>query len=294
MTGQNDAYLSGYRGTPQEFVSCAKYGFLYQGQYFAWQDKRRGAPSLGLAPKHFISFLESHDQVANLGRNMRMHQLASPGLYRALKGLLLLSPQTPMFFQGEEFGSTSPFPFFAGHTGELAEAVHAGRAEFLAQFPGVEMTGRRTVPNPSDPDTMRICQLDWSQRERNRASLALHCDLLRLRREDPVISRQAAASAVELDGAVIAPLAFCLRFFSDEHGDRLLVVNLGIGLDLSPAPEPLLAPTSGKEWATLWSSEGADYGGYGTPPLDAEGQGWRIPAHIAVLLAARDVEEARS
>ena len=42
MTGNNEAYLSGYRGAPQEFVSAAKYGFLFQGQYFAWQKQRRG------------------------------------------------------------------------------------------------------------------------------------------------------------------------------------------------------------------------------------------------------------
>jgi maltooligosyltrehalose trehalohydrolase len=292
MTGNNEAYLSGYRGTAQEFLSSAKYGFLYQGQYFAWQEKRRGTPALRLPAKHFVSFLESHDQIANLARSMRMHQLASPGVCRALKGLLLLSPQTPMLFQGEEFASTSPFPFFAGHSGELAKAVFAGRAEFLAQFPGVEASGRRTVPDPTNPETMESSRVKWIEREQNAMTLALHRDLLRVRRSDPVISRQAGAATGELDGAVIAPQAFCLRFFSDEHGDRLLVVNLGIRLDLSPAPEPLLAPPAGKRWRMLWSSESVEYGGYGTPRPDAEGAGWNIPAQATVLLAARDVEAA--
>ena len=78
--------------------------------------------------------------------------------------------------------------------------------------------------------------------------------------------------------------AFVLRYFSRTHGDRLLVVNLGIGLGLDPAPEPLLAPPAGMRWKTKWSSECVEYGGYGTPPLDAEGQGWRIPAQATVLL----------
>ena len=94
--------------------------------------------------------------------------------------------------------------------------------------------------------------------------------------------------------AVIAPEAFCLRYFSAEHGDRLLVVNLGIRLDLAPAPEPLLAPPAGKRWRMLWSSECVEYGGYGTPRLDQEGSGWHIPAQAAVLLAARDVDEPES
>jgi maltooligosyltrehalose trehalohydrolase len=288
MTGNNEAYLSGYRGAPQEFVSAAKYGFLFQGQHFAWQEQRRGTPALRVPGRHFIAFLESHDQVSNLARSMRAHQLASPAQCRALKGLLLLSPQTPMLFQGEEFGASAPFPFFAGHTGELAKAVYKGRAEFLAQFPGVKESGLATVLDPADPRTMEKCRIDWRQREENRRSLALHRELLRLRREDPVISRQPAADPRERDGAVIAPQAFCLRFFSEEHGDRLLVVNLGIGLALDPAPEPLLAPPAGKRWQMLWSSECAEYGGYGTPELDAEGAGWHIPAQSTVLLAASE------
>jgi maltooligosyltrehalose trehalohydrolase len=294
IAGNNQAYLSGYRGTPQEFVSAAKYGFLYQGQHFAWQKNRRGTSALRLAPKNFIAFLESHDQVANLARGRRRHQLANPGLSRALKGLLLLSPQTVMLFQGEEFGSTSPFAFFAGHSGDLAKAVHKGRGEFCAQFPDMKAAGIRAVPDPADPDTMHRCRLDWSERDTNQEWLSLHRDLLRIRREDPVISQQRGASSCALDGAVIAPDAFCLRYFADGEGDRLLIVNLGIGLDLAPAPEPLLAPPPGKRWKMLWSSESVEYGGYGTPPLDAEGKGFRIPAQVTVLLAARDVEEGRA
>jgi maltooligosyltrehalose trehalohydrolase len=284
MTGNNQAYLSGYLGHPQEFVSSAKYGFLYQGQHYAWQKQRRGTSSLRLAPKHFVNFLESHDQVSNLARSMRMHQLASPGMCRALKGLLMLMPQTPMLFQGEEFGATAPFPFFAGHSGELAAGVRKGRLEFLEQFPGVKHGGERTVLDPSDEETMRSCRIDWEERETNAASLLLHRDLIRLRKTDPVISAQCSAATGDLDGAVLDHHAFVLRYFSRTHGDRLVIVNLGIGLRLDPAPEPLLAPPAGMSWKTKWSSECVEYGGYGTPPLDAQGQGWIIPAQATVLL----------
>jgi maltooligosyltrehalose trehalohydrolase len=288
MTGTNEAYLSGYRGRPQEFVSAAKYGFLYQGQYYPWQKNRRGSSALRLSPKHFVAFLESHDQVSNLAHSMRMHQLANPKLCRALKGLLLLSPQTPMLFQGEEFSSTSPFPFFAGHSGELAKGVLKGRTEFLAQFPGVAASGAASVRDPSDPRTMQLCRLDWTERDDHDASLRLHRDLIALRKTDPVISTQRGAATGELDGAVLDDHAFALRYFSSEHGDRLLVVNLGIGLTLHPAPEPLLAPPAGHRWKMKWSSECIEYGGYGTPPLDAEGAGFVIPAQSTVLLIATE------
>ena len=65
--------------------------------------------------------------------------------------------------------------------------------------------------------------------------------------------------------------------------DRLLVVNLGLDLDLNPAPEPLLAPPEGMVWTTLWSSEDFRYGGGGTPRLETKNN-WRIPGHSAVAM----------
>jgi maltooligosyltrehalose trehalohydrolase len=290
MTGNNEAYLSGYRGRPQEFISAAKYGFLYQGQHYHWQKHRRGRPSIKYAPKHFVSFLESHDQVSNLARSMRMHQLASPGTCRAMKALLLLSPQTPMLFQGEEFASTAPFPYFAGHAGDLATAVKEGRTKFLEQFPGVAAGGRAIVLDPADEATMKKAIIDWRQRDSNTASLALHRDLIRLRKTDPVLAAQGGGAACALDGAVLDTDAFVLRYFSGEHGDRLLVVNLGSGLTLDPGPEPLLAPPLNRRWKMRWSSECVEYGGYATPELDVEGRGWRIPQQCAVFLSASPVE----
>ena len=290
MTGTNEAYLSGYRGRPQEFVSAAKYGFLYQGQYYPWQKNRRGSASLRLAPKHFIAFLESHDQVANLAQSMRRHQLAGPRMSRALKALLLLSPQTPMLFQGEEFGSTSPFPFFAGHSGDLAKAVFKGRTEFLRQFPGVKASAQSVISDPADRATMERCRLDWRERETNQTWLRLHRDLIALRKTDPVLVQQGGAADGHLDGAVLDDHAFLLRYFSEEHGDRLVIVNLGIGLTMHPAPEPLLAPPTGTRWRLKWSTERVEYGGYGMPAMDEDGKGFVIPGQCTVLLTAEKMQ----
>ena len=109
----------------------------------------------------------------------------------------------------------------------------------------------------------------------------MSCDLLRLRREDPVLSCQAADG---LDGAVLSPLAFVLRYFSVGHEtDRLVVVNFGVDLEFNPAPEPLLAPPSGAQWQKLWSSDDPAYGGNGTAPLDTC-ESWKIPGQAAVVL----------
>lgn len=285
LTGRNEAYYSDYLGNPQEFISAVKWGYLYQGQRYFWQKKRRGSPSLDLDPGCFVAFIQNHDQVANSAHGLRCHALTSPGRYRAMTALMLLAPATPMLFQGQEFASSSPFFYFADHNKELAKLVCKGRAEFLSQFPSIACPDvQACLPNPADPHTFERCKLDLRERQGHAEVYALHGDLLRLRREEAAFRAQRRGG---VDGAVLGPHAFVLRYFADS-GDRLLVVNLGRDLHLDPAPEPLLAPPrEGIRWETLWSSEDPCYGGVGTPPLDTE-DNWRIPGEAAVVLGIAD------
>jgi maltooligosyltrehalose trehalohydrolase len=277
-TGRSEAYYTDYRGAPQEFISTAKHGFLYQGQWYGWQKKRRGAPALDLSPGNFVVFLQNHDQVANSLRGERLHKVAAPAELRALTALTLLHPATPMLFQGQEFAATTPFLYFADHAPEINKLVQQGRAEFLAQFRTVACEENRALlADPGSEGTFGRSKLDFADRERNAEIYRLHGDLLRLRREDPVLRETAF-----VDGAVLGEEAFVLRYFS-AAGDRLLLVNLGHDLRLNPSPEPLLAPLEGKGWRVLWSSEGQEYGGGGTPPLEIQG-GWMIPGEAAVLM----------
>src|SRR5690606_33709546 len=114
--------------------SAVKYGFLFQGQYYHWQKKPRGTPTTGLPACAFVAFVQNHDQIANTLYGARLGAMTSPGRARALTALLLLAPQTPMLFMGQEYGASQPFTFFADHNPELARLVHRGRREFVAQF----------------------------------------------------------------------------------------------------------------------------------------------------------------
>ncbi|MET0645918.1 MAG: malto-oligosyltrehalose trehalohydrolase [Pyrinomonadaceae bacterium] len=288
LTGRSEAYYSDYRGTPQEFVSAAKYGFLYQGQRYKWQRKRRGTPTFRVAPHAFVSFIQNHDQIANSARGLRAHSLTSPGRLRAMTALVLLLPSTPMLFMGQEFAASAPFYYFADHEPDLAAKVSRGRAEFLAQFRSIATRETRTrLPDPGALETFERCKLDHAERDSHREFYELHRDLLRLRREDAVFNAQEPRA---LDGAVLGPAAFVLRYFGVEDEDRLLVVNFGSDLGLNPAPEPLLAPPAGKVWKTIWSSEDYRYGGTGTPPLETKNN-WLIPGETAAALAPADPAE---
>ena len=288
LTGRNEAYYTDYLGTAQELVSAVKYGYLYQGQRYSWQKKRRGSPGLDLPPWAFVSYLQNHDQIANSGRGERCHLLSSPGRFRAMTALLLLAPGTPLLFQGQEFCSSAPFLYFADHNPELAEAVRKGRLEFLSQFPSLaDPEVQAGIAPPHDPATFERCRLDFAERERHAWCHAFHRDLLRVRREEAAFR---APRKGGVDGVALTPEALVLRFF-DQGGDRLLLVNLGRDLHLVPAPEPLLAPPEGCCWEVLWSSEDPKYGGGGAPPPEDEEEGWRIPGRAAVVLRPKEREE---
>jgi maltooligosyltrehalose trehalohydrolase len=297
-TSQDEAYYTDYRGLAQEFVSAAKYGFLYQGQWYRWQQARRGTPALDLEPARFVHFLSNHDQIANSGLGDRPHTLTSPGRWRALTALLLLGPQTPMLFQGQEFAASARFFYFADHKPELAALVRAGRREAAAQFANLAGPEEAAALAPPDePATFERCKVDHSERDRpgHREALALHRDLIRLRRDDRCFSAQRLRG---VDGAILSPDAFVLRFFDDGGDDRLLVVNLGRTLHLDPAPEPLLAPPDGARWRLAWSSQDQRYGGIGALLPDAPeadrrlsvrdvprpAENWRVQGESAFVL----------
>jgi len=281
LTGRREGYYNDYRGTVQELLSCARWGPLYQGQWYTWQKQRRGTPALDLLPHAFVSYLENHDQVANSAFGRRLHELSAPAQYRAMTAWLLLGPATPLLFQGQEFASSKRFMYFADHRGALGAAVRQGRTEFLSQFPSLtDDMVLSALADPTDPRTFAASKLDLDERTRHREAYALHVDLLAWRRRDPVLAR---AGCHRPEGAVIGVRALVLRYLDPAHGDRLVILNLDGDLHATPAPEPLLAPPRDGRWRVAWSSESPAYGGQGTPPIDLEAP-VVIPGGCALLL----------
>src|SRR6184192_3079058 len=291
LTGRNEAYFSDYLGTPQEFIAAAKYGFLYQGQARSWRKALRGTSTFGIAPEVFVCFIENHDQIANTGPGQRLRFQTSPSRYRAMTGLLLLGPWTPLLFQGQEFGASGPFLFFAdAGDSSVRDRTRRGRAKLLAPF--LSLTEEKTwkiLPAPDDPDVFARCKLDFSERKRNRELYDLHVDLLKLRREDSRFRQQSSGG---IDGAVLGRLSFVLRYFSNENDDRLLLVNFGKRQIVKPASEPLFAPRLDCDWETLWTSDSPRYGGAGSFAVATQEQ-WILPAESTVAMQPVRNHESR-
>ena len=260
LTGTHEAYTSDYRGTSREWLAAVLHGFLFQGQYYPWQRKRRGAPALDRPAHEFIAFLENHDQVANAAIGRRLIDIASAPAWRALSALLLLGPWTPLLFQGQEWGTRRPFCYVSDHEPALQDAVFQGRQAFLSQFTRLHAAYDGATVDAIGRPAFEACRLDHPEYPEAEPIWRMYRDLLCLRREDASLGQ----GAVRVAGSTLDDRTLVLRFVGRvAHEDRLVVVNLGPDCNLASAPDPLVAPPELFEWAVLWCSEDRTYGGVG-------------------------------
>jgi maltooligosyltrehalose trehalohydrolase len=180
LTGESDGYYADYADDPtRHLCRCLTEGFAYQGDYSPYHGSQRGEPSQNLPPTAFISFLQNHDQVGNRAFGERITKLAEPQALRAAMEILLLAPQPPMLFMGEEFAAETPFLFFCDFHGDLAAAVTKGRRNEFARFAKFNSPdARESIPDPNAESTFTQSKLDW-----NSLHIKTHAEWFRLYRE---------------------------------------------------------------------------------------------------------------
>ncbi len=186
VTGDGEGYIQPFLGS-LELIAYT----LHQG----WHRNGTGEGYLGtgsdpvpLAYDNFVIFLQNHDQVGNRPMGERLHHRVSRETFLALTALLLLAPETPLLFMGQEWGAATPFQFFTDHHPELGRKVTEGRRREFAGFSAFrDPVLRERIPDPQDAATWQRSKLNWQEpAEREPAAiLAWHRLLLRLRREHP-------------------------------------------------------------------------------------------------------------
>jgi maltooligosyltrehalose trehalohydrolase len=202
LTGERDGYYIDFAAQPVNQLGRAlAEGFVFQGEpsEFA-HGKLRGEPSGELPPTAFVNFLQTHDQVGNRAFGERLSQLTQPDPLHAGLAILLLAPQPPMLFMGEEFAADQPFLYFCDFHGELGRAVTAGRRREFAGFAAfADPAAQARIPDPCARSTLTASRLAWSAREQSphREVLQRVRRLLRLRARElmPLIPRMAPSSA---------------------------------------------------------------------------------------------------
>jgi malto-oligosyltrehalose trehalohydrolase len=191
LSHESEGYYIDYQRDPLAMLGRAlAQGFVYQGEASAHRDgEPRGEATRDLSLSVFVAFLQNHDQVGNRAFGERLAQLVRPELLKAAASILILSPQIPMLFMGEEWASVRPFQFFCDFEGELAQAVRDGRRREFVKFPAfADPSVRDRIPDPNDIETFQRSKLDWSESEREgNADHLEHCrELLGVRRREVI------------------------------------------------------------------------------------------------------------
>ncbi|MBI4507535.1 MAG: malto-oligosyltrehalose trehalohydrolase [Chloroflexi bacterium] len=285
LTGDHEGYFRDYRGTTAEIAHAIQDGFVYQGQPSRHFGRPRGTVVTDESARAFVFCIQNHDQVGNRAHGERLSHLVDAPRYAVASAVLLLAPETPLLFMGQEFAASSPFLYFTDHVPELGRLVTAGRRDEFRHFAAFrDPVLRETIPDPQAEQTFRRSQLDMGERRRNAAVLRLYRDLLRVRRSDTVLAAQdrRRTRATALGEQIVAVHRW------SGAGQRVLLANFGPPARLVSADEPFLAALPPGPWRVLLNTAARRYGGSG------ERVAWRgrgvtravaLPGRCAVLCA---------
>ncbi|MCE9649795.1 MAG: malto-oligosyltrehalose trehalohydrolase [Parvibaculum sp.] len=228
LTGETQGYYGDYAEEPiAKLARCLSSGFAYQGEPSPHRGgATRGSPSGHLPPTSFVLFLQNHDQIGNRALGERLAALADPMALEAATALLLLCPQIPLLFMGEEWGSRAPFLFFVHHDEVLAKAVREGRQREFASFPAFkDETRRALIPDPNEMETFLSSCPDFLgvHDPLNEGRIALVKNLLKIRHAEIVPRLKGALS----EGVtVLSPKALEARWRMGDGATLSLAVNL--------------------------------------------------------------------
>jgi malto-oligosyltrehalose trehalohydrolase len=270
-TRESDGYYSDYAARPLATLArCLTEGFAYQGERSTFRGGAiRGEPSNHLPPLAFVDFLQTHDQVGNRAFGERLCHLAVPDALRAVTAILLLAPQPPLLFMGEEFAAQQPFLYFCDFEPDLATAVTEGRRREFARFERfADPELRERIPDPNAAATFERSVLDWTALDRSphREMLSFYHRLLALRRT-AIIPRLRGMCGASIRRLSLTGNVLAIHWRLGDDSTLQLLANLGhqeaIDADLpngevifSTAPEQ--APEIGGEgviapWFVRWS-----------------------------------------
>jgi maltooligosyltrehalose trehalohydrolase len=240
LTGETTAYYSAFADRPvEDLAKSLAEGFIYQGQPSSHHDgARRGTPSADLRPTAFVNFLQNHDQVGNRALGERLTLLTDPDSLKAAVALLLLSPQIPLIFMGEEDGTYSRFLFFTDFEGDQADAVREGRRKEFSAFPAFADPDRqKTIPDPNALPTFTASVPGETDNARSWQQLYRALLTLRHLQIVPLLNDMRT-----LDATVIGPKAVLVRWIA---GDRILTVACNLGSGFVEANLPNMPPIWG-------------------------------------------------
>jgi len=235
LTGETAGYYADF-AAPDALAKVWTRGFFHDGTHSSFRGREHGSPIPQDVPAwRLVTFAQDHDQIGNRATGDRLSQTLSTDRLAVAAVLTMTAPGTPMLFQGEEWGASTPWQFFTSHPEpELGEATAKGRIGEFARMGWDESV----VPDPQDPETFRRSKLDWSEASAGDHArlLELYRALARLRRERPELTDPSFASlGAELVGGEGTDAVH--RAFRLGRGAVEILVNLTGGEMLFAVPK---------------------------------------------------------
>lgn len=184
LTGELAGYYQDF-GKCEQLAKAFKESFVYSWQYAANRQRYHGSDAKDFPGHKFVICAQNHDQIGNRMLGERLSQLVPFEALKLAAAAVLLSPNIPLLFMGEEYGEESPFLYFVNHTDpDLVEAVRKGRKEEFKHF---HLEGE--FQDPQNLETLHKSQLKWEQRKlgKHKVLLELYQQLIQLRRSIPAL-----------------------------------------------------------------------------------------------------------
>lgn len=249
---ERSGYYQDYQGF-DDVVKAYRDGFVLDGRYSEFYQRRHGNPAQDLAPGRFFVFCQNHDQVGNRMLGERLAELVPFEALKLAASLVILSPYLPLLFMGEEYGETARFTYFISHGDpDLAASVLRGRREEFAPF-----CADGEPPDPQNTQTFLLSRLDHrlQERGRHRTLRSYYRRLIALRKGESMLAR---SSRDRMAVRVLEPgKTFSMQRWQGSQ-ELLTVFHFGA--------EPSVAAIAAKSgwWEVLLDSAQACWGGPGT------------------------------
>lgn len=283
VAGERKGYYEDFHGL-SDLAEAVRDGYVYSARYSAHRRRRHGNSSRHCQPSQFVVFSQNHDQIGNRAVGDRLSTQLSWDALKAIRALVLLSPNIPLLFMGEEYGETAPFQYFIEHGDpDLVEAVRQGRRREFAHFGW----NPEDIPDPQDPSTFERSRLNREGLDdRQSALLRWSRALIQLRKQEASLGAGDGTIRNHRVWAFDDEQVLVMHRWTRDHAASLIVC----GFNTSPVTVRLVEPQG--TWLRRLDSMDQDFGGsgQGSVPMQlsisAGGTSVSIPTYGAAVLTA--------
>lgn len=187
ITGDQQGYYQDY-GLCSHLAKSYEDTFVYDWKYAPHRHRFHGISCRDRSPAQFVVCIQNHDQIGNQMLGQRLLERVSYEGVKLAAGAVLLSPNIPLLFMGEEYGETAPFTYFVSHSDpDLIKMVREGRKK---EFEAFHYDGE--PPDPEAVESYCMCKLNWNLRQEGRHQVLLNWyrHLINLRQTHPALLKR--------------------------------------------------------------------------------------------------------